>query len=95
MSEQLIHAARDLVGRILQKNPKRRHHCAEVAARAQALAAPRCRNRRPVPWSPRRGCMTSATGPCCGTAGFTRSGAVPAPGRLARARVRSCRASFR
>src|SRR6478672_941165 len=29
--------------------------------------------------------MTSATGPCCGTAGFTRSGAVPAPGRLARA----------
>jgi hypothetical protein len=39
MSEQLIHAARDLVGRILQKNPKRRHHCAEVAARAQALAA--------------------------------------------------------
>jgi len=33
MSEQLIHAARDLVGRILQKNPKRRHHCAEVAAK--------------------------------------------------------------
>jgi hypothetical protein len=48
MSEQLIHAARDLVGRILQKNPKRRHHCAEVAARPKH-SPPRCRNRRPVP----------------------------------------------
>ncbi len=38
MSE-LILAARDLVGRVLQEDPERLHHCAGVAARAQALAA--------------------------------------------------------
>ncbi len=39
MSEQLIPAARDLVGRILEEDPERVHHCAEVAVRAQALVA--------------------------------------------------------
>ena len=38
MSEQLIPEARDLVGRILEEDPERQHHCAGVAARAQALA---------------------------------------------------------
>ena len=38
MSEQLTHAARDLVGLVLEDIPERLHHCAGVAARAQALA---------------------------------------------------------
>ena len=39
MSEQLTHAARDLVGLVLEDIPERLHHCAGVAARAQALVA--------------------------------------------------------
>jgi predicted hydrolase (HD superfamily) len=39
MAEQLIPEARDLVARILEDDPQRLHHCAGVAARAQALAA--------------------------------------------------------
>jgi putative nucleotidyltransferase with HDIG domain len=39
MSEQLVHASRDLVGRMLADDPERLHHSAGVAARAQALAA--------------------------------------------------------
>jgi predicted hydrolase (HD superfamily) len=38
LSEHLTHAARDLVGLVLEDNPERLHHCAGVAARAQALA---------------------------------------------------------
>ena len=38
MPEQLIPEARALVGRILEDDPQRLHHCAGVAARAQALA---------------------------------------------------------
>jgi HD superfamily phosphodiesterase len=38
LSEQLTHEARDLVGLVLKDNPERLHHCAAVAARAQALA---------------------------------------------------------
>jgi HD superfamily phosphodiesterase len=38
LSEQLTHAARDLVGLVLKDNPERLHHSAGVAARAQALA---------------------------------------------------------
>ena len=38
MPEQLIPEARDLVARILEDDPERLHHCAGVAARAQALA---------------------------------------------------------
>ena len=38
MSEQLTHAARDLVGLVLKDNPERLRHSAGVAARAQALA---------------------------------------------------------
>ena len=39
MPEQLIPAARDLVGHILEEDPERLHHCAGVAVRAQTLAA--------------------------------------------------------
>jgi putative nucleotidyltransferase with HDIG domain len=39
MSEQLIPAARDLIGRVLREDPERLHHCAAVAAKAEALAA--------------------------------------------------------
>jgi hypothetical protein len=39
LSEQLTHAARDLVGLVLEDIPERLHHCARVAARAQALVA--------------------------------------------------------
>lgn len=38
MPEQLIPEARDLVGLVLKDDPERLHHCAGVAARAQALA---------------------------------------------------------
>ncbi len=38
LSEQLTHAARDLVGLVLEDNPQRLHHCGGVAASAQALA---------------------------------------------------------
>lgn len=39
MSEELIEASRELVGRMLAEDPKRLRHSAAVAARAQTLAA--------------------------------------------------------
>jgi putative nucleotidyltransferase with HDIG domain len=39
MPKQLVHAARDLAGRMLEEDQERLRHCAGVATRAQALAA--------------------------------------------------------
>ena len=72
MPEQLIPEARDLVARILEDDPERLHHCAGVAARAQALAVT-------VPPSAADTLVASAWlhdigyGPSFETAGFTRS----------------------
>ena len=38
MAEKLVDAAAEIVARILEENPERRHHSAAVAARAQVLA---------------------------------------------------------
>ena len=92
---KLIPEARDLVGRILEDDPERLTHCAGVAARAQALVAT-------VPQSAADTLVASAWvhdigyGSRLRDSGFhpLDGAVVPAPGRLARSRLRPCRASF-